>query len=399
MIPGFLGQHGYGQLAQTLEIKLGRVVDVHPKENSIDVRLLKDNRRLTSVPVVGLMNTGTTGMVDLAVPDLTTGRGEDSKWESVNTDKRDAIAVIGFADGAPLCLGFVMPPLTEMTLPDDLGRERRLYRHASDVYNWIDKDGNSEWCHPSATWMAATESPQKLKFTKKDYDRLWKVKRNLDRALHGVISWWHGGEKKEKARLHLKPIGDLFAWLHTRLHFKVGPDHYGAAWLRVEQSGEVTCHADPHFRFSVGTGGGGGATTVATPSFQSDDGEQYQFDGAEPDSNAEHVYFDALDNGDCEFFTIGNYWHTIEKNESRLVKQSRSTTVQGEDVERYERSRSVSVSQDLKRRTGRNSDEAVGGNQKLTVGGSKRQVVSGHATYIFKGGVTIVASSISLTIG
>ncbi len=203
MIPGFTGAAGQGQLAQTLEMRLARVVDIHPKENSVDVRMLKDNRRFTSVPVVGLMNTGTTGTVDLAEPDLSTGRGEDSKWESVHTDKRDAIAVIGFADGAPLCLGFIMPPLTEMTLPDELGKERRLSRHASDLYSWIDKEGNSEWCHPSATWMAATESPQKLKLTGKDYDRLWRVKRNLDRALHGIISWWDGGEKKEKARLHL----------------------------------------------------------------------------------------------------------------------------------------------------------------------------------------------------
>ncbi len=319
MIPGFTGAAGQGQLAQTLEMRLARVVDIHPKENSVDVRMLKDNRRFTSVPVVGLMNTGTTGTVDLAEPDLSTGRGEDSKWESVHTDKRDAIAVIGFADGAPLCLGFIMPPLTEMTLPDELGKERRLSRHASDLYSWIDKEGNSEWCHPSATWMAATESPQKLKLTGKDYDRLWKVKRNVDRALHGIISWWHGGEKKEKARLHLKPVGDLLAWLHTRLHIKVGPDHYGAAWLKMEQDGDTTMHADPHFRFSVGMGGGGGATTVATPSFQSDDGEQYQFDGAEPDSNAEHVYFDAKDDGDCEFFTIGNQLTTIEKNQSETT--------------------------------------------------------------------------------
>ena len=191
----------------------------------------------------------------------------------------------------------------------------------------------------------------------------------------------------------------LLAWLHTRLHFKVGPDHYGAAWIKVEQSGEVTCHADPHFRFSVGTGGGGGGATVATPSFQSNDGEQYQFDGTEPDSNAEHVYFDAKDDGDCEFFTIGNYWHTIEKNESRLVKKDRSTTVQGEDVEQYQRSRSVTVSQDMLRSTGRDCRATVGGDQKLVVKGDKKQVIEGHATYLFKGGVTIKANSLNVTIG
>ena len=44
------------------------------------------------------------------------------------------------------------------------------------------------------------------------------------------------------------------------------------------------------------------------------------------------------------------------------------TTVQGEDVEQYQRSRSVSVTRDLKRSTGGNCDEVVRGNQKLVVG-------------------------------
>lgn len=337
MIPGFLGASGQGKLAQTLEMCLARVVDIHPKENSVDVRVLRDNRRFTSVPVVGPSNTGTSGTVDLSIPDLTTGRDEKSKWDSVGTDKRDTIAVIGFADGAPLCFGFIMPPISEMTMPDEIGKERRLSRHASDVYSSTDKDGNSEWCHPSATWVAATETPQKFKLTEKDYDGLWRVKRNVDRALHGIISWWHGGEKKEKARLHLKPVGDLYAWLHTKLNLRVGQDHYGAASLNMEQDGDITIHADPHFRLSVGAGGGGGSTTVETPSFQSDGGEQYQYTGAVPNSNAEHVYFDALDNGDCDFFTIGNVRIEIkgrkhEKVMGAKVIEAREVTIVAERI-------------------------------------------------------------------
>lgn len=78
MIPGFAFDQG--GFAEMTGIVVGKVVDVHPEHNSVDVRVMSDRRRLIGVPVVGSGNSGTTGVIDLPVPDLTTGRDEDSKW-------------------------------------------------------------------------------------------------------------------------------------------------------------------------------------------------------------------------------------------------------------------------------------------------------------------------------
>lgn len=281
MKPGFaFDEAGYSRMTR---IVLGKVVDVHPEHNSVDIRVLSDRRRLIGVPVVGSGNTGTTGVIDLPVPDLTTGRDEDSKWVSGNTDKRDIMAVVAFVEGAPVCLGFCFPPITEMTFEGDEAKERRLYRHASDYYSLIDKDGNVEVAHPSGTWFGMSERPSKTRLTEKDYDKQWQVKRNLARAVHGVISWWNGGEKKEKARAHVTPGGDLLVWLNEKLRLLVGADGGAASALEMGADGKITMHANGGVRISFGPGSSGGAT-VPTPSFQPSEtpgGERYDYPGVQ----------------------------------------------------------------------------------------------------------------------
>jgi len=162
-------------------LQLGKVVDVHPEHNSVDVRLLNDNRELVSVPVAGLALSGNTGVVDLPVMDLTTARSDPEKWDSGNTDRRDIMAVIAFYEGSPVCLGFLYPPLSEMNFAPALGEERRLWRHASDVYSWTDKNGDTQFVHPSGTFLSFGEARGFLDLTAKDYDKLWMLHRNTDR--------------------------------------------------------------------------------------------------------------------------------------------------------------------------------------------------------------------------
>lgn len=223
MIPGFFGD--LGRHAIMSGITLGKVVDVHPEQNTIDVRCATDARKLVSVPVVGMGNSGNTGLVDLPVPDLTTPRVDPPKWESFHVEggRRDMVAVIAFADGAPVCLGFVLPPDTQMTFPKELGEERRINRHSSDVYETIDRDGNAEWYHPSGTHILVGENPEHLDLTKKDWDKLWEIKRNLKRVVHFVLSLWNGAEEKEKARVHIKPDGDAYVRAEKRVYVCVGP--------------------------------------------------------------------------------------------------------------------------------------------------------------------------------
>jgi hypothetical protein len=162
-------------------IHLGKVVDIHPEHNSVDVIITTDGRRLPGIPVTSWSMTGETGVVDLTVPDLTTSRSEPAKWFSLNTEKRDILAVVAFADDTPVCLGFVCPPACQLNFPKEIGEELRIDRHASDWYQTINRDGDVELHHPSGTFIRVAEDLDHVDLTAKDYDKLWKLKRNLQR--------------------------------------------------------------------------------------------------------------------------------------------------------------------------------------------------------------------------
>ena len=160
---------------------------------------MHDYRHLVGVPVATGFVTGRTGTVDLHVPDLTTDRHDNDpltgKWASFNTDKRDIIAVVGFIDGAPICLGFICPPICELNFKDDIWDEFRIQRHASDLYETIDRDANHEWYHPSGTFLRVAEDPEHLDLTGKDYDQKWAIRRNTDKAPHVRLVVANAGTK------------------------------------------------------------------------------------------------------------------------------------------------------------------------------------------------------------
>lgn len=194
-------------------LHIAKVVDVHPEGNAVDVVLASDGRMFPGVSVLSGVLTGQTGVVDLHVPDLTTDRKNEDlfagKWASLNTRKRDILALVGFADGTPLCLGFLPPPECELNFPAEIGEERRISRHASDVYSWTDKNGNTQACHPNGSYATLSEDPDKLDLTGKDYDKLWKIRRNLRRVVHFFAALWNGEEQREVARIHVHPNGDV----------------------------------------------------------------------------------------------------------------------------------------------------------------------------------------------
>ncbi len=162
-------------------LTIGKVVDVHPEHFSVDIRLAMDNRRLVGVPMVGLAITGNTGIVDLPIPDLTTPRTEPEKWKSFNTNQRDILAIVGWVDGSPVCLGFLPPPLCELNFEGDIASERRIERHASDVYRWTDQNGDQQMVHPSGSYISFGEQRDFLDLTARDYDQKWQIRRNTTR--------------------------------------------------------------------------------------------------------------------------------------------------------------------------------------------------------------------------
>lgn len=188
-----------------MSLFIAKVVDVHPEGNTIDVTFAADGRWVPAIPVIGSALSGNTGLVDLPVPDLTTSRTYPDKHKSENTDKRDILAIIGDVDGVFVCLGFISPPVCEMNFPKEIGEERRIDRHASDVYAWTDKDGNTQSCHPNGSYATLGESASKLDLTEKDYDKKWRIKRNLNRVIQFFFMLVNGSQTKFTA--WVKPDG------------------------------------------------------------------------------------------------------------------------------------------------------------------------------------------------
>lgn len=226
-----------------------KVWEVHPEHGAVDVTLLHDSRRLVGVPVISAGASGNTGLIDLPIPTLTTG-GED-KWKSQNTDDRDIVAIIAFVNGCALCLGFKYPPVSQMHFKDPLGEERRIWRHASDVYETIDKDGNREWYHPSGTMIVVGESKEHLDLTAKDYDQQWAIKKNLTRAPWVRLRVCNAGVQKTditispEGEVTLTTVGDINVHTDANIAVDAGGDISIAAEgdISVDAGGDVSVTA------------------------------------------------------------------------------------------------------------------------------------------------------------
>jgi len=176
--------------------RLARVIAVHPESHSVDIEYLRDHGATTDVPVmVGPASTN-TGLTDLPVPNGAQGTGY--------TGTRDMTAVVDLVDGMAIVIGFLHSRISEMLFED---RERRVWRHASDVYTSLDADGNFEMRHPSGTFFRVGVTPDHEDLTAKNYDKNWAITRNTNKQVHANLEVWHSGVLK--AKLHIDPSGNL----------------------------------------------------------------------------------------------------------------------------------------------------------------------------------------------
>lgn len=159
------------------DLKLARVVGVHPGGHAVDLVFLDDGARVPMVQVMaGTPVTTNTGQAGFPEP---TRRGE--RWDAQETGERDMIAVVGFYRGLPIVTGFLYPQVSEMLFADP---ERVVNRTPSDVYTTTDKDGNTELYHPSGTYLRIGTTPAHEDLTGQDADGKWKIRRNTDTAVH-----------------------------------------------------------------------------------------------------------------------------------------------------------------------------------------------------------------------
>lgn len=167
-------------------ISVGFVVAVYPEGQSIDVLMSEDGSRLANVQVMVPTGSSHTGMVDLPDPGLPS---DNSRWNFNTQPQRYLRAVIAYTRGAPICIGFLLPQVTELTFKQ---KNRRIMRHASDVYSTIDDSGNLEVYHPSGVYFRIATNPAHEDLTGLDVDQKWKIARNTGQAVHVHLAAMNG---------------------------------------------------------------------------------------------------------------------------------------------------------------------------------------------------------------
>jgi phage baseplate assembly protein gpV len=237
-------------------LDIARVVETRPESHAVDLEFMADGRRLSGVQVMSRSAGTDMGLSDLSQP-AQTGYG------ALNTAVRDVYAVVGYFGQTPVVLGFLFPQVAQCLFPD---RDRMVYRHASDVYMTIDAAGNTEVCHPSGTYLRIGTSPAHEDLTGRDYDKLWKIRRNTDKAVHVHLSVKNGGA--EVASINVDPTGNVTESNVGALSASVG----GAA--SVTSGGAMTLTAPTitlngqttiNGSLTQGTGAAGGGCTMLGP--------------------------------------------------------------------------------------------------------------------------------------
>jgi hypothetical protein len=235
-------------------LQLGIVVAVYPQGQSIDVLLPDSGSRLTNIQVMMASGSDTTGTVDLPDPGLPT---DDTRWSYALTAKRNIIAVLASYKGIPMCIGFIMPQVGQMTFAQ---KNRRIMRHASDVYSSIDQYGNIEVAHPSGTYIRIGTSPAHEDLTGKDFDGEWKIGANTATAPYLNVSIANGGVLQ--AQLQIDPQGNTTLAATTTTVVSAGGITLNG--VLIDEIGNIYTPAN----VGVGTGATG---TFSTPTGQTVD--------------------------------------------------------------------------------------------------------------------------------
>lgn len=178
-------------------LDIARVVETHPESHAVDIEFMADGRRVAGVQVMSH-----TAGTDMGLSDLS--RPERTGYGSENSAVRDVYAVVSYFGRTPVVLGFLFPQVAQCLFPD---RDRMVYRHASDVYMTIDKDGNTEVYHPSGTFLRIGTTAAHEDLTGKDYDKIWKIRRNTDKAVHVQLSVKNAGS--QVASINIDPAGNI----------------------------------------------------------------------------------------------------------------------------------------------------------------------------------------------
>lgn len=185
-------------------LRLGRVVAIHPEDNSVDILMTDDGARLAGVQVLASVASTRSGLVDLPIP--AQPHDENAKWDIAQATEEDVIAAIAYFDAMrmPVVVGFLYPQINQILFAE---KGRKIDRHESDVYSTVTKNGDTEWYHPSGTYIRVGVSPAHEDLTAKDFDKKWQINRNTDKAVHVQLTVKNAGS--QVASLNIDPDGNI----------------------------------------------------------------------------------------------------------------------------------------------------------------------------------------------
>ena len=230
-------------------LHLARVTKVYPESRTADVVLVESGGPLLRVPILGASG-GDTGAFD--TPEV-----EHSGTEHL-TGKREMVAVVAPVGLHGFCIvGFIPPPRREGMFADG----RMVYRHASDTYFTIDKDGNAELSHPSGTFIRLG-TPGHEDLAGQDVDGNWAIKRNTSAAPTVTIGTAAGGTAK--STVTIAPDGALSITTQGKVDIaSQGPTTVTTAGAMSLTAAGIIGLAGSAIGITAG-GGGGDATVTGT---------------------------------------------------------------------------------------------------------------------------------------
>lgn len=238
----------------------GVVVASYPEGNSVDVLMDDDGSRLSNVQVMVPTGSSSTGVIDL--PDVG-GPTDDTRWDPTAQRTRLVIAMVMFCRGVPVVVGFLLPQVNQITFKE---KNRRIVRHASDVYTSVDDAGNFELYHPSGTYLRIGETPAHEDLTGDDFDKKWSITRNTNKAVHVKLRVSNAGD--DKASIEITPQGNVALQCDGNLSATVGGTTTLNSSGNVSITAPLTTVNGPMtvtgmFTYQGGMSGSGGGASAA----------------------------------------------------------------------------------------------------------------------------------------
>ena len=208
-------------------LKVGKVVAINPESHALDIAYL-DGGFANNVPTLSAAAGTTFGLSFLPVPTYEKDVPQRKTYphpvnmtydEETNPDKtgQDQYVLVAQLEGSltglgmsgAIVLGYFYPQVSEMLL--DKGengqfKNHLLFRHPSDLQVTIDKNANLDIQYPGGSRIAMGNTNKKI-LRKKDYDKRYQLRRNINVAASILVRAVNGGV--EMATAGFNAIGEL----------------------------------------------------------------------------------------------------------------------------------------------------------------------------------------------